>query len=156
MFEKNELDEFKLKFIQKASNYFSNISEIYFLYISKLKIYFLEMSNNLIVSRMKLEISDIYIISTSIINSIGKTGQLMLGISLLFFIFFILVLFSKPSNKKPEVLLKQRSEKNTAIKQNLNNLFNYLENNKLQEGGNAQIARINFAQQNIFRELNNL
>jgi len=51
---------------------------------------------------------------------------------------------------------KHIKEKNTAIKQNLNNLFNYLENNKLQEGGNTQIARINFAQQNIFRELNNL
>lgn len=51
---------------------------------------------------------------------------------------------------------KHINEKNTDIKQNLNNLFNYLEKIKLQEGGNSQIARINFAQQNIFRELNNL
>ena len=59
MFEKNELEEFTSKIIEKALDYLLNFSEIITLYISKLKTYFSEISNNEIFSRIKLEISEV-------------------------------------------------------------------------------------------------
>ena len=118
MFERNDLDEFTLRFIQKTVDFFSTVSDQYFIYLSKLKTYFSEFSNNYIFSRIRLEITDIHEISSGLINSIGKTGQLILGLTFVFLIFFVLVFISKPSDKKssdslPKDLQKRKAFNNT-------------------------------------------
>ena len=116
MFERNDLDDFTLRFIQKTADFFSTVSDQFFIYFSKLKTYFSEFSDNIVFSRIRLEITDLYNISNGLINSIGNTGQLILGLCLTFLIFFILVFISKPSDKKSSTSLSKSLQKRKAIK----------------------------------------